>query len=63
MARRIFKRCSFSCFAGARERAAAAKRVSCEQVMNHLEVGYTVHTVVSTMDAEEILNNWSDFFE
>ena len=39
------------------------KQVSCEQVMKYIEVRYTVQTVVSTMDAEEIINNRSDFSE
>ena len=39
------------------------KRVSYEQVMKYIEVCYTVQTVVSTMDAEVIINNWSDISE
>ena len=31
--------------------------------MKFIEVRYTVQTVVSTMDAEDIINNWSDFSE
>ena len=39
------------------------KRVICEQVIKYIEVCYIIQTVVSTMDAEKIINNWSDFSE
>ena len=38
-------------------RAAAAKMSQLRRVMKYIEVRYIVQTVVSSMDAEEIINN------